>query len=299
VPDDDAADLAGETRGRYLPAPGAMCGPGGGAASNATDWQGTAAYEFGEYHVGLRYDDADTAAMLDRLFPGARVSDRRAPDNYSVALGGTPTTKGAGVARSLKLLVRGGTQLVRSRSGGRVLAALLQFLQADLGHVDPSLTRVDATAVLRDDVAVLLPPGLIDVVKELQPRLARQNLRFVDVPQVLLDTDTAELVVPEPAIPHDDAVIAELDATAKLGNELPRARPGRYPLRAWFMVREPEQVGRLSRAVATTTVLPSIVEPDDLRVEVERLATLFEAVDPQGVWYHGLDELVEQVAATF
>ena len=151
-------------RGQYLPAPGAMCGPGGGGgASNSTDWQGTRAYALGGYHVGLRYDAAETAEVLDRLFAGARVNDRRVPDNYSIALGGTPTTKGAGASRSLKLLVHGSTQLVRSRSGGRVLNALLQYLSADLDPADPSLTRVNATAVLRDGDALLLPPGLARV----------------------------------------------------------------------------------------------------------------------------------------
>ena len=102
-------------------------------------------YALGGYHVGLRHDGAETAAVLDRLFAGTRVNDRRAPDNYSIALGGTATTKGAGSSRSLKLLVHGSRQLVRSRSGGRVLAALLQHLSADLEPIDPAFVQVSAT----------------------------------------------------------------------------------------------------------------------------------------------------------
>ena len=68
LPDDDE-------RGRYLPAPGAMCGPGGGGGgANRTDWKGTRAYAIGGYHVGLRYDVDETADVLDRLFRGARAS---------------------------------------------------------------------------------------------------------------------------------------------------------------------------------------------------------------------------------
>src|SRR5205823_3155793 len=140
----------------------------------------------GEYHVGLRYDAPETAAVLDRLFPGARVNDRRVPDNYSVALGGTRTTQGAGSSRSLKLLVHGGSQLVRSRSGGRVLNALVQYLDADLAPRDPALMRVAVTAAVRDGEAVLLPSGLVDDVKQLQPRLAKAGLGIVDTPRVLL-----------------------------------------------------------------------------------------------------------------
>jgi hypothetical protein len=284
-----------ETRGRYLPAPGAMCGPGGGAAANSTEWHGTRAYALADHHVGLRFDDPATAAVLDRLFVGARVDDRRVPDNYSVALADRTPTGRAGAAQSLKLLVRGGTQLVRSRSGGRVLAALLQHLSADLAESDPSLTRVDATAVLRGGNALLLPPGLVNFVKELQPRFARANLRLVDAPQVLLDLDRGELVVPHPALPHDPAVIDELDAFAKLGREAPRVRPGRYAIRTWFMVREPEQVGPMSPAVAVTASVPRLLAPDDLRTEVQRLAALFDVVDARAVWYQSFDELVDQV----
>jgi peroxiredoxin len=293
---DDVLD-ADEVRGKYLPAPGAMCGPGGGSASNTTDWQGTRAYALGGHHVGLRYDDTATADVLDRLFPGARVNDRRAPDNYSVALGGTPTTKGAGTARSLKLLVHGGAQLVRSRSGGRVLAALLQHLSAELEPDDSSLTRVNTTAVLRDGEALLLPPGLVSYVKQLQPRLARAGMSIVDSPRTLVDFAARELVVPDPAIPFDASVIDELDAAAQRGSEQPWVRPGRYPLRAWFVARSPEQLGRLTPGIAVTAALPLLYDLDDLRGEVERTADLFRDVAPYGIWYESADELVDQVTA--
>jgi thiol-disulfide isomerase/thioredoxin len=285
-------------RGRYLPAPGAMCGPGGGGgASNSTEWTGTRAYAIQGYHVGVRYDAPETAEVLDRLFAGSRVNDRRAPDNYSVALGGTPTTKGSGASRSLKLLVHGSTQLVRSRSGGRVLHALLQYLTGDLTPVDPSSTRVAATAVVRDGEAMLLPAGLVDFVKQLQPRFARAGLCLVDTPRTLVDLSARQLVVPEPAVAHDPSVIAELDAGVTLGRELPWVRPGRYPLRTWFLAREPDLRGPMSTAQAVTAALPKLFELDDLRGEVERLADLFSDVDPYALWYVSADDLVDQVTA--
>ncbi len=291
-------DLPDDERGRYLPAPGAMCGPGGGGGgANRTDWKGTRAYAIGGYHVGLRYDVDETADVLDRLFRGARVNDRRVPDNYSVALGGTPTTKGAGTSRSLKLLVHGSTQLVRSRSGGRVLGGLLQRLSADLAPPDPAFTRVNATAVVRDGDALLLPAGLLDFVKQLQPRLAKAGLCIVDTPRTLLDRSTRELVVPEPTVPHDESVVAELDEGVKLGSELPWVRPGRYPLRSWFLTRSPEHTGPLSTAVAVTAALPTLFELDDLVADVERLADLLSAVETYGIWYESADDLVDQVVA--
>jgi peroxiredoxin len=289
---------ADDVRGAYLPAPGAMCGPGGGGgASSSTDWQGTRAYAVGGYHVGIRYDDADTAALLDRFFDGALVNDRRVPDNYSVALGSRTTTKGAGASRALKLLVHGSSQLVRSRSGGRVLNGLLQYLDADVAEPDPSLTRVSATAMVRDGDAVLLPARLVDFVKQLQPRLAKIGLSIVDSPRTLLDLQARELVVPEPSIPHDASLIAELDDGVKLGGERPWIRPGRYPLRTWLLARGPAQLGPLSPALAVTGALPMLFDLDDLVGAVERFADLFTDVRGVGIWYANADELTEQVDA--
>jgi thiol-disulfide isomerase/thioredoxin len=294
----DAEVEGDETRGKYLPAPGEMCGPGGGGGSSTTEWQGTRVYAIGGFHVGLRYDDQETADVLDRLFPNVRVNDRRAPDNYSVALGGTPTTKGAGESRSLKLLVTGGTQVVRSRSGGRVLAALVQHLAVDVEPADPSLLQVSATAAVHDGHALLLPPGLVNHLQQLQPRFAREGIGIVDSPRVLVDVATCELVVPEPSVPHDESVIEELDAGADLGREQPWIRPGRYPARTWCLARSPEHLGTLTPGVAVAAAIPLLFDLDDLRGRVEVLADLFARVEPYGIWYQSVGDLVHQVVAT-
>jgi hypothetical protein len=113
---------------------------------------------------------------------------------------------------------------------------------------------------------------------------------------VLLDFSTRELVVPEPTIPYDASVIADLDDGVKLGSERPWIRPGRYPLRTWFLTRDPD-LGAMTPAVAVTAALPALFDLDDLVGEVERLADLFDTVRPRGLWYANADELVDQVAA--
>jgi len=292
--DDVPAAAPGEERFRYLPAPGATCGPGGGVTGSSTDWRGTRAYALGSYRVGVRYDDDDTALVLDRLLTDARVDDPRVNDNYAVVLGGTRTTRGAGSSRSLKLLVQGGSQLVRSRSGARVLAALLQYVSAELEPAEPSLARVNATAVVRDGAALLLPAGLLAYLKRLQPRLARAGMALVDTPRVLLDLEASELVVPEPLVPYDAAVLDELDRDARLGRELPWVHPGHYPLRTWFLTRSADTLGPLTPGVAITAALPQLFEREDRRERVEQLVGLFQTVTPVGVWFHTIDELVEQ-----
>ena len=269
-------------------------------APNSTDWKGTRAYAIGDYHVGLRYDVAETADVLDRLFAGARVNDRRVPDNYSVALGGTPTTKGAGASRSLKLLVHGSTQLVRSRSGGRVLAGLLQHLSADLEPADPAFMRVNATAVVRDGDALLLPrrPGRL---REAAPAAAGEvGARASSTrPARCSTSSTRELVVPEPTVPYDASVLAELDDGVKLGQRAAVDPPG--PLPAAHLVPHPQPRaprsaqprGRGDRGV------PDAVRPR--RPRRRRSSALADLLHrrcrPYGIWYESADDLVDQVVA--
>ena len=65
---------------RYLPVAGGMCGAGATTGGGApAEWLGTRVYRLAGYHVGVRYDATATAEVLDRLLPGARVQDPRAP----------------------------------------------------------------------------------------------------------------------------------------------------------------------------------------------------------------------------
>jgi hypothetical protein len=277
---------------RYLPAPAAMCGAGGGVTGTSTDWLGTRVYALGEHHVGLRYNSTSTAELLDRLFVGALVDDPEAPDNYSVSLA---DDRGART-RALDLLVRGGTQLVRSRSARRVVGALLSQLSADLAAPTAGLTRATATVALRGDRALLLPPDLVDRVSRLQPLLTRAGIRLADVPYGTLDLASRELVVPEPIVAYDAEVLADLDGE-RLASEARAVAPGRYPVDAWYFVRTPDRRGELSPATGVGAALLFLRNVDDLEAAVESLSRLFGGgTSAIGLWYSSLEELVEQLA---
>ena len=282
-----AADIDATEPGsiRYVPAPALMCGQGGGGAGGDTDAVGTRVYAFGDFHVGIRHNSDATADVLDRLFPGATIDDPRAPDNYSVTL----STETAGPVRALDLLVRGSTQLVRSRSPRHVLEALIARVSADVSDADPVLVRAAATVFVADGRAVVLPPFLVDQLSRIQSRFTRAGLQLVDAPYATLDVDACELVVPEPSIAYDASV---LDV---LGGEQQPVGPGRYPVGAWGFVRSPDHVGVCSVATAVSSALPFLEEVDDLRGMVERLVHFFSQVPGVGLWYADLDDLVHQV----
>lgn len=284
-----------EARGdvRSLPAPAAMCGQGGGATGNSTDWIGTRAYGIGGYHVGIRYDSDATASVLDRVFADARVDDERVPENYSVSLSSERDAR----TRRLDLLVRGGTQLVRSRSAERVVQGLLTYLAADVAPVDAALTRVNATVAFRGDEAFLLPPDLVSRLEHLQPHLTRAGLRLADVPYAAVDLARAEIVIPEPVVDVAPALLGELRVDT--GAREPAAvAPGRHPIRAWYFAHSPVAVGRLSPATAVSAALPLVQELDDIPATVAGLVDLFGRIAGLGVWYADLGEMVEQIVAS-
>ena len=278
----------------YLPAPGGMCGPGAGAGGPATDWVGTVALELDEYHVGIKHNGEYTLAMLDRVFPGQRVADRRVPDNYSLALHDADDTG----RRELHLLVRGGQSLVRSRSVERVLRGLLAYLDADLHATDPSLVHVHLGAVVRGGRAYFAPGEVITQREHAQPRLHRAGFQVPDVPFLLLDPATNELVIPEPQVVYDREALAGLDADARLGRELACVTPGRYPVQGWVLHTHEDVAGELTHARAVASLLPFVARRDgDVRSAVDELVSLVDGVPVIGVHFETTQELVKQLAA--
>ena len=277
----------------YFPTSSAVCGPGGGGGGPAstTEWAGTAAYRVGDFHIGVRYNDPETAALLDRLLPGARVQDPRTPENFSLAL---YPERSAG-SRRLNLLVRNGSQLVRSRSAARALAALLTYVSADTTPPDEDLLPLNATGAVVDGAALLLPPGLVNWTKQIQTKLARRGIVLVDAPYVTIDLETGELVVPVPSVPHDPEVLTEVDRGARLSPELPHVRPGRYPITAWYLNRSPDEVGPLSPALGVASAYGLVSTDGDPQVIGRGLARLFEQASAHGVWLDRPGALDEQL----
>jgi thiol-disulfide isomerase/thioredoxin len=301
LPSDDGTATESAPDGvRYLPAGGGMCGPGAGAAGPSTEWEGTLALGFDDVHLGIRYNSGETSALLEKIFGGALIDDSGVPDNYSVALYSPD-----GASRELNLLVAGARQLVRSRSRARVLRALLSYVSGDLSERDPALLQVVATPAVRHGLGLLLPAGLLDAVKQLQPRFARHGIAVVDTPHALVDVETAELVVPEPSIEHDATVLEELDPGVRLGStELPAVLPGRYPLEAWYLRRwdqtdPPARPGpraeRLAPALAVASVIGLCVT-DDVAGTAASVAGLIERVPVLGVGFQAPAELVDAVS---
>ena len=279
----------------YLPAPPAMCLPGDPLPVRRAEWAGTRSYRFGGCHVGIRVDAEATGAILDRLFPGARVDDPRVPVNYAVELH-PDDADDADDASPANVLVRGGSELVRSRSGARVLAALLAHLTDDLAIVEPGLCPLGAAVLVRDGHAVIVPWATRHWSYAVEPLLARHGYGFADGPLLGVDLDEGVVVIPAPSVPFDQSVLAALDASCALGAEQPRVRPGRYPITAWCHFDRAGRTGELPIATAVAEALPSIAWAGDTAALVERLASCLERVPSLAMAYADEREFVECVA---
>ena len=298
---------------RYLLTDGA-CGPLSGDEPRAR-WSGIRTYRVGDHHVGIRHDTEATAAVLDRLFEGRRVRDRRAGHSYAVALQlsdgtevidgieaaapdvGSASTPRAGT-QDLRLLVAGGVPLVRSRYPSRVLRALLWRLADDtLGYdTEPGHLRVQATAALVDGRAVLLPAQIDVFGPSMQARLARAGVHVADPPFPEIDLTTAELVIPVPGVDHDPAVLEGLDAPVVTGSEQPPVRPGRYPLVGWGVLHPSERaVVPFSSTEAAVATLSLVYETDDATRRLQQLGELFTRIRGFGLWYQSEAGLVDAV----
>lgn len=286
---------------RYLLADDGVCGASTGTEPSVA-WTGTATYRIDGFHVGLRHGDRATEATMEALFRRSRVRDRRAGYSYSVSLGGgpqdpTPSASG-GFARSLGLLVKGDRPLVRSRSAARILRALLWRLDDEmLGfETPPGRIRVRATAARVGDQAVLLQPGLHMLGDAIQPRLARLGVALADMAYPELDLATAELIVGEPRISHDPAVIASLDRPIESSSELAPVGPGRYPLVGWGVVAFSDRpVTELSPAEAAAATLSFMYEAEDAPTRLRELGELFRNIRGFGLSYHSEDQLVAAI----
>jgi len=280
----------------YLPAPAAMCTPGDPLPAARSVWADTRAYAVDGCHVGIKVATAETAAIVDRLFPGTRVDDRYVPVHYAVELHAEGLHDSASAAPR-NVLVHGGSELVRSHSAARVLSALLAHLTDDLGTADSGACRIAAAALVRDGRAVVVPWATRHWSRSLEPMLAERGFVFVDGPAPGIDLDRGEIVVAAPSVPHDPEVLAELDRAAHLGAELARVMPGRYPIAAWCFFGSGASGRVLSVASATALALPIIGTSENVDSLVDQLSCGFEQVPAFALAYETEREFVDSLPA--
>lgn len=289
---------------RYLLETGGLCAPGTGTRYEL-HWSEPEVFDVGGFHVGFRVDSPATSDALGALFASPPIEDPRAGHSYSIALPGLDSAR-SGSGRGLNLLVQPGHPTVRTRDPARALRALL----SDLHDKIHGPTGVDGTALIDGRVRVrALPIGVRDGVglvplechyfaPVIQSMLATRGLALGDVPHPEVDLGTGEVVIPEPAVDHDPAVLDSLTVDlAGTAGERPALLPGRYPLEGWCVFHPGERtIVRFTPAEAAAATLSLCHGTDDPPERVRQLARLFGTVPAYGIWYYSETELADLIA---
>ena len=247
--------------------------------------------------MGVRSSNQAMHDLLRQTLAAHLVDDVDALPNYSVLLAGDdPESKD----RAFHFVYRGFNPVVRTRDPQRLVTALLARLAGHLDDERGDRIRLDALALVAGDVAVLAPSEIRYVMPTLERRLNAKGLRVVDQPWTALDTETAEVVVEEPALDLDPA------ARERLVAAFPRPRrpeavvaPGRYRLAGWGFGLGHAHDGPISRAVAVTLACPQVLNFVELGAQrtLDGLAAAVDTVQPVAFWADSPDGLVQPLAA--
>ena len=241
-------------------------------------WAATIPLRAGGYILGARVN-TDTVADVVRGFFADRVVDRAdPPSNLSLHL-----AVGSGEespARRLHRLYLGCSLQQRSRDPLRALGALWHELQGQDMRWARAVPLLDATVLVKDRRAHVLPRSFRGhVVGDLR-RLESQGLRLWDARWVALDLIAGEVVLHAPPFVDDmPAIEARLcDAGIELASSQV-GESGRLPIASWTVARgERSPAERLMRAVGQILDRPDHLDADDVR----RLGALLVETDDLG-----------------
>jgi hypothetical protein len=171
----------------------------------------------------VRFHPVEFAPVLRTVLGALAVEAADVDPNYSMRF------RPAGQERSgAHVLFAGCETLARSRAPRRVVTALLRFLDGRAMEADGRYLQLDATAVVSEGRAIILPARLRSQLAAAEDELITRGLGQIDGP-VLFDPEHADIVVPPlPAIPQTDPPLRDPPGPAT-----PEVGAGRFEVQAW------------------------------------------------------------------
>lgn len=199
------------------------------------------------------------------------------------------------------MLYRGVTGVVRTRDLRRVLHGLLGYLSSFVEPADDEFLRLDAVSLVKDGVAVLVPAEVRSALPTIERRLHAKGIGVADRPWATVDIATGQLVLGEPQLAVDWAVLDELASSEMATGKDGPVAPGRYPLVGWGFGVGPDTRGPISRAVAVTLAGARLVDRDALSSQdaLERLARVLTPLEPVALWADRPEDLVGPLVGFF
>jgi len=259
------------------------------AALDHMGWAASSTFRVGDWALGVRSSNVEIDDVLQRVL-AAHLVAIDAPANFSALMADER-------ARTFHFLYRASDALVRTRVAGRVLRTLIAHLSS-FAESSSSVIRLDATAVIVDGQAIVVPKSLRAELGSIETRLNVAGMTVVDAPTLHLEPESRSVIVPEPALTVDTRALAEYErAQQSPARELAPARPGRYPIVAWALVTGPDQVGAVGRAQGVAAAAQQVANAADLGAQqtLDAVADALRDVPVSGLWWSDSGGLVGQL----
>jgi len=252
-------------------------------------WVAASTFRVGAWALGVRSSNGAIDDLLRRVL-AAHVVDIDAPANFSALMADDR-------ARTFHFLYRASDALVRTRVAGRVVRTLISHLSTFVDS-PPSAIRLDATAVIADGRAIVVPDSLRAELRHIETRLNVAGMTVVDSPTLHLEPGTRSVIVPEPALTVDIQALADYERAGQSpARELAPARPGRYPIAAWVLVTGPDRVGPVGRAQGVAAVAQQVENAAGLGAQptLDAVADALTEIPISGLWWYDSAGLVRQL----
>ena len=187
----------------------------------------------GQYVLGVRVNSEDAATVLHEVFADRVVVGADPPGNLSLWLSPDSTD---GV-QELHRLFWNCSSVLRTLSVRRAIAALWHhFEAADARSVGHS-PLVDATVLVAEEAAHLLPPHWRELVVKHERHWTREGFRLVDRPWHAVDFGSARIAVQQPVYTEEQnaALLRLIDGSHVADRDVPLVAPGSLKIESWTL----------------------------------------------------------------
>ena len=217
-------------------------------------WAVTVPLRAGNHVLGVRTNSAEAGELLRELFAERFVPDAEPPANLSLLLA---PTAGDGPQPLHRLYVTH-RRVLRTRSARRALDALWHELDVrDLAAARQRML-LDATVVVRDGAAHVLPASMRREIVDDRRRWEEEGFEVVDRRLVDLDPMAGTLTIPPSGLGSEILVEARLAAMAIARRPEASQPAGALPILDWVLppgARSP--AGRVVAAAAQVVDRPA------------------------------------------
>lgn len=237
-------------------------------------WVATTVVRVGEFHIGLRSSSVAVRDAIEAAMEPHVVVDHQVRASHAIHAS-EATEPGS---RPVYRVYHDCKNVFTTPSLGRAVAALAVNLEQYLprNELAPPLLELDVSALLMPGQALLAPWSLPYHVPDVESRLRGFGLRLLESRSVLVNAETAEVVVPTRRL-----LSANTDRAGVWGDVTPQ---GRIPLTGWFFLHGAGRPHPLTRAAATANAMSMIYRRSTSAAEdLRSLSQLVRGVEVQGV----------------